>query len=145
MDVSTQYFLLTSLVSGTAKLGNDDGRAGGSAVVDINTRVYGTDNLFVVDASIFPGMPTGNPSAMIVIASEQASDRILALGAPRQLRYGQQCGGKTWTGSYTCTDPLVCTYVNRDYSVVCIRPLSSTISCETSEWLAGMQLMACQC
>ncbi|EAA28998.1 cellobiose dehydrogenase [Neurospora crassa OR74A] len=64
---------------GTAKLGKDDGRTGGSAVVDLNTKVYGTDNLFVVDASIFPGMTTGNPSAMIVIASEHAAQKILAL------------------------------------------------------------------
>lgn len=64
---------------GTAKLGKDDGRTGGTAVVDLNTKVYGTDNLFVVDASIFPGMTTGNPSAMIVIASEHAAQKILAL------------------------------------------------------------------
>jgi len=65
---------------GTAKLGTDDGRKnGGTAVVDTNTKVYGTDNLFVVDASIFPGMTTGNPSAAIVIAAEQAAQKILAL------------------------------------------------------------------
>lgn len=65
---------------GTAKLGTDDGRvANGTAVVDLNTKVYGTDNLFVVDASIFPGMTTGNPSAAIVIAAEVAADKILAL------------------------------------------------------------------
>ncbi|KAH6842501.1 cellobiose dehydrogenase [Chaetomium sp. MPI-CAGE-AT-0009] len=64
---------------GTAKLGSDDGRNGGTSVVDLDTKVYGTDNLFVVDASIFPGMSTGNPSAMIVIVAEQAAQRILAL------------------------------------------------------------------
>lgn len=65
---------------GTAKLGTDDGRKpGGTAVVDLDTKVYGTDNIFVVDASIFPGMSTGNPSAMIVVASERAAERILAL------------------------------------------------------------------
>jgi cellobiose dehydrogenase (acceptor) len=64
---------------GTAKLGTDDGRKGGSAVVDLDAKVFGTDNLFVVDASIFPGMTTGNPSAMIVIAAEQAAGRILKL------------------------------------------------------------------
>lgn len=64
---------------GTAKLGTDDGREGGTSVVDLNTKVYGTENLFVVDASIFPGMTTGNPSAAIVIASEQAAQRILAM------------------------------------------------------------------
>lgn len=63
-------------------MGTDDGRTGGSAVVDVNAQVYGTDNIFVVDASIFPGQPTGNPSAMIVIASEQAAARILALPPP---------------------------------------------------------------
>lgn len=61
-------------------MGTDDGRkADGTAVVDTNAKVYGTDNLFVVDASIFPGHITGNPSAMITIASEQAADKILAL------------------------------------------------------------------
>ncbi len=60
-------------------MGLDDGRDGGTAVVDPNTKVYGTDNIFVVDASVFPGHITGNPSAMIVILAEQAAKRILAL------------------------------------------------------------------
>ncbi|KAI1756363.1 cellobiose dehydrogenase [Xylaria castorea] len=65
---------------GTNKIGLDDGRnADGTAVVDLNTKVYGTDNLFVVDGSIFPGMVTANPSAMIVTAAENAATRILAL------------------------------------------------------------------
>jgi cellobiose dehydrogenase (acceptor) len=71
---------------GTNKIGTDDGRGGGTAVVDLDTKVYGTDNLFVVDASIFPGMTTGNPSAAIIIASEKATERILALKAPTKLR-----------------------------------------------------------
>ncbi|KAI1467582.1 putative cellobiose dehydrogenase [Daldinia caldariorum] len=67
---------------GTAKMGLDDGRVvNGTSVVDTNTKVYGTDNLFVVDASIFPGMMTGNPSAMIAAAAEHAAKRILALPA----------------------------------------------------------------
>ncbi|GMF75721.1 unnamed protein product [Aspergillus oryzae] len=63
----------------TCKIGTDDGRTGGSAVVDLNTKVYGTDNLFVVDASIFPGMITTNPSAYIVTVAEHAAEKILAL------------------------------------------------------------------
>lgn len=64
-------------------MGLDDGRvANGTSVVDTNTKVYGTDNIFVVDASIFPGMMTGNPSAMIVTAAEHAAKKILALAAP---------------------------------------------------------------
>ncbi|KAH8708361.1 hypothetical protein GQ44DRAFT_816105 [Phaeosphaeriaceae sp. PMI808] len=65
--------------TGTCTIGTDDGRQGGKAVVDLNTKVYGTDNLFVVDASIFPGMTTGNPSGAIVAAAERAAERILAL------------------------------------------------------------------
>ncbi|KAK3209194.1 hypothetical protein GRF29_69g1056792 [Pseudopithomyces chartarum] len=72
--------------TGTNKIGTDDGRSGGTAVVDLDTKVYGTDNLFVVDASIFPGMTTGNPSAAIIIASEKAAERILALKAPARSR-----------------------------------------------------------
>jgi cellobiose dehydrogenase (acceptor) len=70
-------------MTGTAKIGTDDGRGGGgTSVVDLNTKVYGTDNIFVVDASIFPGHITGNPSAMIVIAAEHAAGKILALPVP---------------------------------------------------------------
>jgi cellobiose dehydrogenase (acceptor) len=101
---------------GTAKLGTDDGRTGGTSVVDTNTKVYGTDNLFVVDASIFPGMPSTNPSALIVIASERASERILALPANTAVaRYGQ-CGGQQWTGSFTCAAPYTCQAQNPYYS-----------------------------
>lgn len=49
-------------------------------VVDTNTKVYGTDNLFVVDASIHPDLPTGNTQAIVMVAAEAAAARILALG-----------------------------------------------------------------
>ncbi|KAL3467686.1 hypothetical protein BJX64DRAFT_273740 [Aspergillus heterothallicus] len=64
---------------GSCKMGTDDGRSGGSAVVDLDTKVYGMDNLFVVDASIFPGMISTNPSAYITVVAERAAERILAL------------------------------------------------------------------
>ncbi|KAI9868585.1 MAG: hypothetical protein M1813_004435 [Trichoglossum hirsutum] len=63
---------------GSATLELDDGRKGGIAVVDSNTKVYGTDNLFVADASIFSGPVTANPSAQIIIAAERAAELILA-------------------------------------------------------------------
>jgi len=63
-------------------MGTDDGTKGGTAVVDTNTKVWGTDNLFVVDASIFPGHVTGNPTAAIMIVAEQAAAKILALPLP---------------------------------------------------------------
>ncbi|KAJ9132135.1 Carbohydrate-binding module family 1 protein [Coniochaeta hoffmannii] len=102
---------------GTAKLGYDDGRTGGSAVVDANLKVYGTDNIFVVDASVFPGQPTGNPSAMIVILAEQASTRLLSLAYPRALNLGAQCGGAKYTGSSTCGTGLECRALDKTYSI----------------------------
>lgn len=64
---------------GTAKMGTDSGLTGGTSVVDGDTRVYGTDNLFVVDASILRGLTTSNPSGAIMAVAERASERILAL------------------------------------------------------------------
>lgn len=101
---------------GTAKIGTDDGRTNnGTAVVDLNTKVYGTDNLFVVDASIFPGEPSTNPSAYIVIASQKAASNILALAAPSVVARYQQCGGIAWTGSSVCAAGTVCTWQNAEY------------------------------
>ncbi|EUC46489.1 carbohydrate-binding module family 1 protein [Bipolaris oryzae ATCC 44560] len=61
---------------GTAKIGTK-GEPG--VVVDTNTKVYGTDNLFVVDASIHPDLPTGNTQAIIMVAAEAAAARIMKL------------------------------------------------------------------
>ncbi|KAH1427505.1 hypothetical protein KXV97_001311, partial [Aspergillus fumigatus] len=43
--------------------------------------VYGTDNLYIVDASIHPDLPTGNTQAIVMIAAEAAVARILAQGS----------------------------------------------------------------
>ncbi|TDL21117.1 cellobiose dehydrogenase [Rickenella mellea] len=52
-------------------------------VVDENTLVMGTKNLFVVDASIVPSLFTGNPQGPIMAMAEQAVTKILALaGGP---------------------------------------------------------------
>jgi cellobiose dehydrogenase (acceptor) len=61
---------------GTAKMGAK-GEAG--VVVDTDTKVYGTDNLFVVDASMHPDLPTGNTQAIVMVAAEAAAARILAV------------------------------------------------------------------
>jgi cellobiose dehydrogenase (acceptor) len=66
--------------AGGAKMGEDDGRKGGSAVVDLNNKVYGTDNLYIVDASFHPDLPTGNSQAIIMIAAEHAVQKIIAQG-----------------------------------------------------------------
>lgn len=65
---------------GSCKMGIDSGLENGTAVVDTDTKVYGMDNLFVVDASIFPGMITTNPSALIVSVAEHAVGKILKAG-----------------------------------------------------------------
>ncbi|KAK5119901.1 hypothetical protein LTR85_007227 [Meristemomyces frigidus] len=89
-NVSTTDFLATYPLTtgdrsanhwmGSCKMGLDSGLVNnGTAVVDTNAKVYGTDNLFVVDASIFPGMTSNNPSALIVAAAEHASQLLLAL------------------------------------------------------------------
>ncbi|KAK3494806.1 uncharacterized protein B0T23DRAFT_118243 [Neurospora hispaniola] len=100
---------------GTNKMGTDDGRSGGTAVVDTNTRVYGTDNLYVVDASIFPGVPTTNPTAYIVVAAEHAAAKILAQPANEAVPRWGWCGGPTYTGSQTCQAPYKCEKQNDWY------------------------------
>jgi len=62
---------------------NSIGANSSVAVVDSNTKVFGTNNLFVVDASIIPALPTGNPHGTLMSAAEQAAAKILALaGGP---------------------------------------------------------------
>ncbi|KAK5133906.1 hypothetical protein LTR08_007135 [Meristemomyces frigidus] len=84
-DFLATYPLTTSKRSanhwmGSCKMGLDSGLVGnGTAVVDTDAKVYGTDNLFVVDASIFPGMVSNNPSALIVAVAEHASQILLGL------------------------------------------------------------------
>ena len=79
-------------------MGLDDGRKeNGTAVVDLDTKVYGTDNLFVVDGSIFPGMVTGNPSAMIVTAAEFAAEKILGLEPKVSAKVTKNTGGQIIT------------------------------------------------
>jgi cellobiose dehydrogenase (acceptor) len=90
---------------GTCKMGTDDGRTP-------------DDNMFVVDASIFPGMPSTNPSALIVTAAERASDLILALPPTRTVgKYGQ-CAGLYITGTVLCPAGTTCTAVTSYYSIV---------------------------
>ncbi|KAK6223419.1 hypothetical protein LQW54_000537 [Pestalotiopsis sp. IQ-011] len=97
---------------GSAKMGSDDGRTNnGSAVVDLNTQVYGTDNLFVVDASFHPDLPTGNTQAIVMVAAEQAVSKILALdGGSVSSGSGSSTGSSgsgSATGSATATSSAV--------------------------------------
>ncbi|KAG8938733.1 hypothetical protein FRC03_006981, partial [Tulasnella sp. 419] len=55
------------------------GTSSSTSVVDVNTKVWNTNNLFVVDASIIPSQPMSNPHASIMVVAEHAVARILAL------------------------------------------------------------------
>lgn len=77
----------------TARMGLDDGRAGGNAVVDTNAKVYGTQNLFVVDASMHPDVPTGNTQAIVMVAAEHAAAKILALNGGSAASVGSKKKG----------------------------------------------------
>lgn len=46
------------------------------AVVDTVGRVYGVENLRVVDASIFPLLPPGHPQATIYALAEKIAEDI---------------------------------------------------------------------
>jgi len=60
---------------GTCRMGTDE-----LAVVDPELRVRGVENLRVIDASIFPTLPSGNTNAPTMMVAEKGSD--LVLGRP---------------------------------------------------------------
>ncbi|KAK4507167.1 hypothetical protein PRZ48_000901 [Zasmidium cellare] len=60
--------------AGSAVIGEDnDGRS----VVDLDTKVWGTQNLFVADASFHADVPTGNIQAQVAIMAEHAATKII--------------------------------------------------------------------
>ncbi|KAF8837461.1 alcohol oxidase [Paxillus ammoniavirescens] len=59
--------------AGTARIGTSEE----DGVVDSNLKVWGISNLRVVDASVFPTMVSGHPTAPIVAIAERMSDLIL--------------------------------------------------------------------
>jgi len=56
------------------------GESPADSVVDPGFNVFGIDNLSVVDASVLPSLPSGNPQASIFamahIAAQAISDRV---------------------------------------------------------------------
>ena len=59
---------------GSAKMGP---ASDPTAVVDRELRVHGIEGLRVVDASIFPLIPSGNTHAPVVAVAERAADLVL--------------------------------------------------------------------
>lgn len=60
----------------TCKMGPD----ASDAVVDDRLRVHGVDGLRVVDASIFPSVPSGNTNAPVMAVASRAADLIVEDG-----------------------------------------------------------------
>ncbi|KAH6887500.1 hypothetical protein B0T10DRAFT_71755 [Thelonectria olida] len=85
---------------GTAKMGTAND---GTSVVDTNTKVWGTDNLFVVDASIHPDLPTGNTQSIVMVAAEHAATKILArTSSGNSTTETGSSGSGSGTGSSRC-------------------------------------------
>jgi choline dehydrogenase len=61
--------------SGTAPIGPDDDP---NAVLGQNCKVRGTDNLYVVDASVFATIPSASPNLTIMMISERVSEWLKA-------------------------------------------------------------------
>ncbi|CAH0563705.1 unnamed protein product [Brassicogethes aeneus] len=57
---------------GTCKMGADD-----ASVVGYDFKVRGTNRLYVVDASVFPTLTSGNVNAAVLMMAEKAADVIL--------------------------------------------------------------------
>lgn len=60
--------------AGTCRMGSDPA----SSVVDERLRVHGIDGLRVVDASIFPTVPSGNINGPCIVVGAKAADLVLA-------------------------------------------------------------------
>jgi choline dehydrogenase-like flavoprotein len=71
--------------AGTCRMGAEDDLM---AVCDPQLRVRGLDGVRIVDASVFPTMPTINPMVTVLLAAERAADLLTGRPGP----VGQEAG-----------------------------------------------------
>ncbi|CAG9094336.1 unnamed protein product [Plutella xylostella] len=81
--MSDEYWECYALQTGTT-LYHPAGTCAMGRVVDAELKVLGVDRLRVVDASVFPSMPSGNTNAPVIMVAERAADLII------QQYYGNQ-------------------------------------------------------
>lgn len=67
---------------GTANIGTDPK----TSVVDTDVKVWGTDNLYIVDSSIHADLPTGNTQAITMVVAEAAVEKIIAAESASQVK-----------------------------------------------------------
>ncbi|KAF4456326.1 cellobiose dehydrogenase [Fusarium albosuccineum] len=91
---------------GTAKMGAEND---GNSVVDVDTKVWGTENLFVVDASIHPDLPTGNTQAIVMVAAEHAAAKIINRGGSVDITPTTPTNGTASPGTISGTPSSVAT------------------------------------
>lgn len=105
-------------MNGMTIMETDDGTKGGTSVVDPDCKVYGTDNLFVVDAGMHADIPTGNTMAIVIVAAEHAVQKVISLDT-----------GATNPGTGNSTAPTVPT------STI-VTPIATSVANATSTVLA---------
>eukprot|EP00026_Physarum_polycephalum_P003850 Phypoly_transcript_03866.p1 GENE.Phypoly_transcript_03866~~Phypoly_transcript_03866.p1 ORF type:complete len:727 (+),score=102.27 Phypoly_transcript_03866:97-2277(+) len=77
-DVEIEQFIRNSMwghhISSSAPMGNCTSPY---AVTDAKGRVYGVDSLRVVDISVFPTIPHGNPAGVVMMVAEKLAEQIV--------------------------------------------------------------------
>ncbi|KAK7966208.1 uncharacterized protein PG986_000485 [Apiospora aurea] len=74
LDVIRDSLMTVWHAAGTCKMGRRDDEM---AVIDNKARVFGVENLRVVDASSFPLLPPGHPQSTVYALAEKIADEII--------------------------------------------------------------------
>ena len=78
-DAEIDTYIRNTVITVNHPLGTCAMGRGPDAVVDAELRVHGVEGLRVVDASVFPDMPSAHINAIVMALAERASDLIRGL------------------------------------------------------------------